>query len=337
MMVAVSKPPFASFAQNGEDVVLWRALGHLDHGRYVDVGANDPTDDSVTRAFYDRGWRGIAIEPVSEYAQRFRDQRSEDLVVEAAITARSGDAITLHEVPGTGLSTVVDRFRDQHRAAGHEVRDIVVKTRSLDDVLDEAGWEGTEIHFVSIDTEGAEEGVLAGFDLRRWRPWVLVLEATAPDSTLPTYRDWEHLVEAAGYTFQLFDGLSRFYVATEHERELSPALSYGASIVDHYTTLRQRELHNTLATLHETLHRANEDLASAQRELAQAADDIVQWRSAAVNRWTEAVAAARPSDLSEVHHLRAELAALQSTVSWRVTKPLRIVRQRVGSPRAAGR
>src|SRR6478672_11439427 len=98
MMVAVSNPPFASFAQNGEDVVLWRALGHLYHGRYVDVGANDPTDDSVTRAFYDRGWRGIAIEPVPEYAQRFRDQRSEDLVVEAAITARSGDAITLHEV-----------------------------------------------------------------------------------------------------------------------------------------------------------------------------------------------------------------------------------------------
>ena len=65
----MTQPPFDSFAQNGEDVVLWRALGHIANGRYVDVGANHPTNDSVTRAFYDRGWRGIAIEPDPTYAR----------------------------------------------------------------------------------------------------------------------------------------------------------------------------------------------------------------------------------------------------------------------------
>ena len=33
---------FQSFAQNFEDVILWRALGHVTNGRYVDVGAADP-------------------------------------------------------------------------------------------------------------------------------------------------------------------------------------------------------------------------------------------------------------------------------------------------------
>ena len=32
-------------------------------GFYVDVGAHDPVQDSVTKLFYDRGWRGVNVEP----------------------------------------------------------------------------------------------------------------------------------------------------------------------------------------------------------------------------------------------------------------------------------
>src|SRR5215470_12416094 len=53
---------FISYAQNYEDVMLWRALKHIDQGFYIDVGANDPDIDSVTKAFYERGWRGINVE-----------------------------------------------------------------------------------------------------------------------------------------------------------------------------------------------------------------------------------------------------------------------------------
>ncbi|RQU92579.1 FkbM family methyltransferase, partial [Burkholderia cenocepacia] len=44
-----------SFAQNQEDVMLWRALGHVHNGFYIDVGAADPVDLSVTKLFYDHG------------------------------------------------------------------------------------------------------------------------------------------------------------------------------------------------------------------------------------------------------------------------------------------
>ena len=43
--------PFVSHAQNFEDVMLWRALGDVKQGFYVDVGAADPVDMSVTKAF----------------------------------------------------------------------------------------------------------------------------------------------------------------------------------------------------------------------------------------------------------------------------------------------
>ncbi len=56
-----------SYAQNLEDVMLWRALQEVEGGFYLDVGAQDPVIDSVTRAFYDRGWCGVNLEPAPAY------------------------------------------------------------------------------------------------------------------------------------------------------------------------------------------------------------------------------------------------------------------------------
>ncbi len=52
-----------SYAQNQEDVLLNRVFQGLSDGFYIDVGANDPVVDSVTKLFYDRGWTGINVEP----------------------------------------------------------------------------------------------------------------------------------------------------------------------------------------------------------------------------------------------------------------------------------
>ena len=62
--------PFVSHAQNFEDVMLHRALRHVTKGFYVDIGADHPTDLSVTKAFYDRNWRGIGLIPQSGWELR---------------------------------------------------------------------------------------------------------------------------------------------------------------------------------------------------------------------------------------------------------------------------
>jgi hypothetical protein len=41
--------------------MLWRALQQVESGFYIDVGANDPVVDSVTQAFYQRGWERIVV------------------------------------------------------------------------------------------------------------------------------------------------------------------------------------------------------------------------------------------------------------------------------------
>ena len=46
---------FYTYAQEFEDLVLYVVLRNINKVFYIDVGANDPTHLSVTRAFDERG------------------------------------------------------------------------------------------------------------------------------------------------------------------------------------------------------------------------------------------------------------------------------------------
>lgn len=104
---------FISYAQNFEDVILHRALKDIKNGFYIDVGANDPVADSVTKAFYDAGWRGINIEPVSEWFEKLEQDRPEDINLQVAAGSHQGSA-SFYEVLGTGLSTMDKSIAENH-------------------------------------------------------------------------------------------------------------------------------------------------------------------------------------------------------------------------------
>ena len=85
----LSAMPFVSYAQNLEDVMLWRALRSIDAGFYIDVGASSPNMDSVTRAFSERGWRGINVEPSPHYFSQLVERRPADINLNVAVGNRS--------------------------------------------------------------------------------------------------------------------------------------------------------------------------------------------------------------------------------------------------------
>lgn len=201
---------FISYAQNCEDVVLWRALKHVSRGFYIDVGAQDPNVDSVTRAFYDRGWSGINIEPVAKYHELLCQARPRD--VNLCVAAGAGTAeLNFFEIADTGLSTLDPLIAARHRAAGWNVLQRRVSQRRLADIC--AEHVRGDVHFLKIDVEGAEANVLVGASLDRHQPWIVVVEAVAPMTQVTQHEKWESLLTAAGYTFAYFDGMNRFYVA----------------------------------------------------------------------------------------------------------------------------
>lgn len=219
-----------SYAANHEDVRLARVLTSAS-GTYVDVGANHPSEGSVTKHFYDRGWRGVNVEPSPAMFARLEAERSEDINVHGAAWDAAGRG-TLHFFPhAPGLSTLDATIAAQHELGlAHETHDVPLFTLAG---LCETHLEGRAIDLMVIDVEGAEARVLAGADFRRWRPRIVVVEATKPLSRTRSHDAWEPILTGADYIPTAFDGCNRFYVAAEHAA-LAPALAEPLCFVDRY-------------------------------------------------------------------------------------------------------
>lgn len=214
---------FVSHAQNFEDVRLWRAFSDISEGRYLDIGTQDPVRDSVSLAFYERGWRGVHVEPTPTYAAALRAARPDETVIEAAVSNAPGP-IQFFEIPETGLSTGVGEIADRHAKAGWEHRLIAVPTVTLAGLFDLMG--DAPIHWLKIDVEGMEAEVIKSWGDHPARPIALVVEATAPSTQTLSHAAWYDLVLSRGYRDVLFDGLSRYFIHETHaERGAALALS----------------------------------------------------------------------------------------------------------------
>lgn len=219
---------FTSYAQNLEDILLWRALGHVPGGCYIDVGSHDPRCGSVSRGFYERGWRGIHFEPDPAYAALIRRDRPDEIVHEVALSDTEG-TVRFVTTKTSGLSTGAAEYADEYRRSGEVAEERDVKTTTLKNAC--AAVAGRDVHWMKIDVEGMEESVLRGWDSRTLRPWIVVVEATRPNSSEPAHHAWDRLLVDADYRFVIFDGLNRFYVARERP-ELEPAFSAPVNIHD---------------------------------------------------------------------------------------------------------
>lgn len=195
--------------------MLVRALGHIQQGFYVDVGASHPVNDSNTYALYSKGWRGIAIEPQPIFNAEWQQLRPEDGLINAAVAATSGETLLFKPVIYGQGATINAHFATDYIERGIEMEQYPVRVHTLSEILEFARPAG-DIHLLSIDVEGAEAAALQGLDLQRFRPWLIVLESTLPGVPTPSFKQWEPILLAADYEFAYFDAVNRFYVAKEH-------------------------------------------------------------------------------------------------------------------------
>ncbi len=339
--------------------MLWRALRHVADGFYIDVGAAHPDVDSVTRAFYERGWRGINLEPVAEYAQRLRAARPRDVTLCVAVSDHAGQADLL-VMPGTGLSTLEADVAGVFASALPAPQRRPVALRTLAEICREHA--PGEIHFLKIDAEGSERAVLAGCDFQAFRPWIIVIEATAPMSQKHNHQAWEELVVAAGYRFAWFDGLNRFYLAAERAGELGPHFTTPPNVFDDFLraadsewTRRISEAEAQAAAMRERIEavesKAAGRLLAAERRVAATVMRAMsaEVQAAAVGERLarrEHELGVRRQELASLHgrlqelELRAQdatawLAATRASTSWRLTAPIRSVSQAI-RPRDRG-
>jgi len=219
-----------SYAQNFEDVMLWRALKNITKGYYIDIGAHDPFIDSVSQLFYEQGWRGFHVEPLSEYCDALRSNRRDETVLQATVAEKAG-VHPFYEISGTGISTGDIQIAEAHRQRGFAINEIVVPSVTLKQVFEQAKAE--TVHWLKIDVEGMEEQVLQGWGDAVVRPWVVIIESTLPLTQQESHEKWEHHLTSRGYEFTYFDGLNRFYLA-QGQQNLRAIFHVGPNVFDDF-------------------------------------------------------------------------------------------------------
>lgn len=323
-----------SYAQNFEDVILWRVLGHVQNGRYVDIGAQSPDIDSVSRLFYEQGWRGVHVEPVDQYASALRNRRPEERIVQAAISDQEG-TIEFFEFQETGLSTTCPQVAALHAEKGFTAQKLSVPTITLDSLFDSLDFES--VHWMKVDVEGAENLVISGWKASPIRPWVLVIESTKPLSQEQNFEEWEAKVLAKGYKFVYFDGLNRFYVSEAH-LELCEKFGPGPNVFDNfamdvessYCVYIRNERHRVASEFEGQIDSVRQQATRALADLESKFDAKLSTLNA-LHTQEKAAQAHRWWLLHE--EIKSQLTLMEASKSWRLTAPLRTVMRGLSNTR----
>jgi FkbM family methyltransferase len=283
-----------SYAQNAEDVVLQRVFEGIERGFYVDVGASDPVEDSVTLHFYREGWSGVNIEPDPSDYEQLCEKRKRDVNLNAAVDISDGEVMFYpSETRGHGtLDSRVGETRD-------EISSIRVPSIPLERIFAEHVPAG-DVDFLKVDVEGWEQHVLASTAWRSVRPRIIVVEAVDPYGNA-TYENWESMLLTASYRFGLFDGVNRFYCREEDADDLLPRLGAPANVLDNWRPAR------------EVLNQAALEARLAETEAARLATGTE----------LEAERTALETERTAHAKTRATLAGVLDSRSWRITAPLR--------------
>lgn len=205
-----------SYAQNFEDVMLWRALSKVKDGFYIDIGAHDPVVDSVSLLFHERGWRGIHIDASISCANALREQRIGDTVINAAVAEQEGiiEFFSFKQADKElGISSCDIQAVESSCKAGYTAIKETVPTITLDGVFNQLN--NRQVHWLKIDVEGFEEKVINGWKSATIRPWIIVIESTLPGTQTKSHSKWEPVLIDKGYKFAHFDGLNRFYISNK--------------------------------------------------------------------------------------------------------------------------
>lgn len=168
-----------SYSQFGEDIQIQRFV-HGVRGLYLDIGSGHPIQGNNTYALYKDGWRGILVEPISEFAKLSKKLRPKDLFINGVMGAKPG-RVDFYQFEPYQYSTILPSERDLRVSQGIKLSNKfevdVVTLKFILNLMPEYP------HVISIDAEGSDFVVLDEILTSQVLPLVFCIEDLQPEET----------------------------------------------------------------------------------------------------------------------------------------------------------
>jgi FkbM family methyltransferase len=161
------------FSRGEEEWIIREYFEDRRDGVFLDVGASDYKEGSNTY-FLERslGWSGIAIDAIQEFATDYQRYRPRTRFVAMFASDVADRHVQFFVASNSPVSSSDPEFIKRYGATSTPRQ---VPTTTLNVVLDQADIQ--KIDLLSMDIELAEPKALAGFDIERFRPDLVCIEA----------------------------------------------------------------------------------------------------------------------------------------------------------------
>jgi FkbM family methyltransferase len=203
------------FSQTGEDMILYMLLRQVPDEDlfYIDVGCNDPVSDSNTFLFYLNGGSGICIDGNQELIEKHKIIRPRDISI-CTLVSDELEEVTFYVSKENRVSTASEEFLAANSHRWEFTDKLIMKTRTLNEILAENLPKKQVIHLLSIDVEGYDFKVLKSINLKLYQPKVIIIEMHSFSLDLHLLKTNELVLylQANGYTLKYYATFNAYFV-----------------------------------------------------------------------------------------------------------------------------
>ena len=178
------------YSQHDEELIIRDFFNDRKRGIFVDVGCADHTWTSTTYYLEKHlGWSGVGVDALAEHAVGYIENRPNTRFFTFIVTDHSCGMEPFYRLLNLRYASSTSKEFTENVAdvfkSSREYRVICLPTITLTDLLRMNGI--SKIDFLSMDIEGGETAALSGFDIDKFKPKLVCIEASVNKDKILDY------------------------------------------------------------------------------------------------------------------------------------------------------
>ena len=171
-----------SYSQCGEDILMNYVLKMIDIDKptYIDIGTNHPILNNNTFLFYQRGSRGVCVEPDPELFRIIKKNRKHDINLNIGIGPNNNSSADYYVMSSKSLGTFVqkeaNKYVESQNYGKQNIEKIIkIPLSTINDIMEKYFFPCADI--VSIDAEGLDFEIIKSLNIKKFRPKIICIES----------------------------------------------------------------------------------------------------------------------------------------------------------------